>query len=140
MAMENYKDLLEWQKAVELTVEVAALTKKLAKAENLRGEVSRQHVYNRDAEAIALDIATASGRAAMPHEQLRFISAAQGTTFRLETRLLLDVRREYVQQVDAEPALKLCAELGEILNSKIATLSEACPNRNRQSIANSLDS
>lgn len=77
----------------------------------------RQHPFNLDAEHIVFDIATAEGRKALPQEYLRFMLLAQGTTFRLESRLLLDVRRGYIEQSNVAAALKLCGELAELLNT-----------------------
>ena len=123
MTEKNYKDTPEWQKAFELAIAVSELTKKLAKAEGIHVRATAQHIYNRDAESVVFDIATAEGRKESPADYLRFLLIAQGTTFRLETRLLLDVKRDFVQQEDVSTALRLCNELGEMLSSKIEKLS-----------------
>lgn len=131
MNEQNYKDSPEWQKAVELAKEVSELTKKLAKAEGMLGRATAQHIYNRYAESIALDIAEAAGVAAMPGGSLRQLSTAQGATFRLETRLLLDAERNFVARSDVEAALKLCGELGALLADKLNTLAAAREERRR---------
>lgn len=98
--------------------EISRVTKTLAKDEGIRGmRMPRQQSFNLDAERIVFDIATAEGRKSIPQEYLRFMILAQGTTFRLESRLLLDVRRGYIEQSDVAAALKLCGELGELLNT-----------------------
>lgn len=121
--MADYKDSLIWKKAFELAVEVSNVTKKQARAEKMDERVTRQHAYNIAAESIVSDIATAEGRKAMRHEYLRFLSAAQSATFRLESRILLDVERNYQKQEDAATALKLCGELKELLNAEIEPLA-----------------
>lgn len=126
MVEQDYKKSSAWQKAVELVEVIANLTKKLAKAEGMMEQAAARHVYNRDAEAIALDIATAGGRAAFQQEEARrFLSLANGMACRLEARLLLDAKRDYLSQADAEVPLKLCAELTEILTQREAQLSVA---------------
>jgi len=121
--MTDFRNSPLWLKAMELAVEVDRVTKILAKADGTPARATAQHVYNLDAEKIVLDIATAEGRSAIPNENLRFLSSAQGATFRLESRLLLDVKRDNVAQADVEKALKLCTELAALLNSKIEELS-----------------
>ena len=121
--MADLKNSPLWSKAMELAVEVDRVTKILAKTDGTPARATVQHAYNRNAESIVLDIATAEGRSASPNENLRFLSSAQGATFRLESRLLLDVQRNYVAQTDVETALKLCTELAALLNSKIEELS-----------------
>ena len=125
MSEQNYKDSPEWQKAIELAKEVSDLTKKLAKAEGMLERATAQHICNRYAESIALDIAEAAGRAAIPDGSVRYLSAAQGATFRLETRLLLDAERNFVARSDVEAALKLCGELGALLAERLNTLAAA---------------
>lgn len=132
--MADYKDSTAWKKAFELAVEVSNLTKKQARAEHMHENVTIQHLYNRDAESIVLDIAAAEGRAAMRSEYLRFLSIAQSVTFKLESRILLNVERNYLAREDVETTLKLCGELKEILNSKIEPLAteEQTARLNRQ--------
>lgn len=131
MSEQNYKDSPEWQKAVELAKEVSDLTKKLAKAEGMLARATPQHICNRYAESIAMDIAEAAGRAAMPGGSLRYLSIAQGTTFRLETQLLLDVEKNFVTKSDVEAALKLCGELGALLAERLNALAAAREERRR---------
>lgn len=132
--MADYKNSPAWKKAFELAVEVSNLTKKQARAEHMNENATIQHVYNREAESIVLDIATAEGRAAMRSEYLRFLSIAQSVTFRLESKILLDVERNYLAREDVETTLKLCGELKEILNAKIEQLAteERTARLNRQ--------
>lgn len=116
--MTDYKNSPAWLKAMDLAEEISRVTKTLAKTEDVRGmRMPRQHPFNLEAERIVFDIATAEGRKALPQEYLRFMLLAQGTTFRLESRLLLDVRRGYIEQSNVAAALKLCGELGELLNT-----------------------
>lgn len=120
MNEQNYKDSPEWQKAFELVKEISALTQKLAKAEDIPERA--QHVYNRYAESIALNIAEAAGLATIRGGLLRFLSEAAGATFRLETKLLLDAERNYLARSDIDAALKLCAEIGALLTAKLNKL------------------
>lgn len=120
MNEQNYKDSPEWQKAFELVKEVSALTQKLAKSEDIPERA--QHVYNRYAESIALNIAEAAGLATIRGGSVRNLSEAAGATFRLETKLLLDTERNYLPRSDIDAALKLCAEIGALLTDKLNKL------------------
>lgn len=108
---------------MDLAAEITHVTKILAKAENIPANAATHHSFNRDAESIVFDIATAEGCKPVQQEYLRFILAARGATFKLESRLLLNVRRGYVQQADIEAALKLCGELGELLTAAAEPLA-----------------
>ena len=139
--MADIKSSPFWLKAMELAVEVDRVTKNFAKAERMSERAMMQHVYNLEAEKIVLDIATAEGRSSSPNEYLRFLSSAQGATFRLESRFELDLQRNYVAQADVETAAKLCGELKTLLNSKVEELSSERERRferrlNRQVLPN----
>ena len=123
MTEKNYKNPPECQKAFDLAIALSELTLKLAMTDYIPVAATPQLVYNRDPQQIVLDIATGLGRAAVAQDYLRFMTIAQGTAFRLETRLLLDAERNYLERAEVEAALKLCGELGEMLSSKIETLS-----------------
>lgn len=121
MNEQNYKDSPEWQKAFELVKEISALTQKFVKADSMTEQA--QHIYNRCAESIALNIAEAAGFATMSGGLLRNLSEAAGSTFRLETKLLLDAERNYLPRSDIETALKLCGEIGALLTAKLNKLA-----------------
>ena len=115
--MTDYKNSPAWLKAMDLAEEISRVTKTLAKTEGIREMRMARNPFNHDAESIVLDIATAEGCKSIPSSYLRHMLAAQSATFRLESRLLLDVRRGYIEQSNVAAALKLCGELGELLNT-----------------------
>lgn len=109
--------------AMDLATETSRPVRSLAGANEIFPPAIWQNEYNRDAESIVFNIATAEGRVANSSEYLRFMSIARGATFKLESRLLLDVRRKILQQSDAEAALKLCDELAKNLNALVDKLA-----------------
>ena len=86
MTEKNYKNAPEWQKVFDLAIAVSELTKKLAKTDDLPAvATTAQYAYNRDAESVVFDIATAEGRKEISSEYLRYLVIVQGTTFKLAT-------------------------------------------------------
>ena len=120
--MADYKDSPTWLKAMELATEVADVTRILAKADGMPVRETARDDYNRAAQEIPMDIAEAKILENSPRECLQFVKKAQGDVARFETRLLLDVRRGYVQQSHVDKALRLCEELGALILAAIEKL------------------
>ena len=113
--IQNYKDLIVWQKAMDLTTEVYRLTKKLPKDE-LYGLINQMR---RATVSIPSNIAEGNARFSTK-EYLRFLSIARGSKAEVETQLLLCVKLGYLQQSETDNALGLCMEIGKILNTMIS--------------------
>ena len=113
----HYKDLIVWQKAMDLTTEIYRLTKNLPKDE-LYGLTNQ---LRRAAVSIPSNIAEGNARTSTG-DYVRFLSIARGSTAEVETQLLICVRLEYLTQEDIESALKLCDETGRMLTSMIKKL------------------
>ena len=113
----HYKDLIVWQKAMDLTTEIYRLTKKLPKDE-LYGLTNQ---LRRAAVSIPSNIAEGNGRASTG-DYLRFLIIARGSNAEVETQLLLCVRLNYLAQEDIEATLSLNEEIGRMLSSIITKL------------------
>ena len=113
----HYKDLIVWQRAMDLTTEIYRLTKNLPRDE-LYGLTNQ---LRRAAVSIPSNIAEGNGRASTG-DYVRFLIIARGSTAEVETQLLICVRLEYFAQEDIEPALKLCDETGRMLTSMMKKL------------------
>ena len=113
----HYKDLIVWQKAMDLTTEIYRLTKKLPKDELyvLTNQIRRAAI------SIPSNIAEGNGRASTG-DYIRFLSIARGSTSEVETQLLICVRLDYLAQEDIETALSLIDETGKMLNTIITKL------------------
>ena len=81
---QSYKELVVWQKAIDLTVAVYQLTKKFPKDE-LFGLVSQMR---RASVSIASNIAEGEGRKSKK-EFSRFLGISLGSKAELETQLIL---------------------------------------------------
>lgn len=114
----DYKDLLVWQKAMDLVAVTYQLVKLLPKEEQY--DLASQ--MRRAAVSVPSNIAEGQGRKS-DREFLRFLSIARGSRAELETQLLLSVRLGYLSAKQVAPALSLCAEIGKMLFSLAETLS-----------------
>ena len=82
--MHNFKELNIWQKSFELVEEVYSLTKNLPDSEKF-GLISQ---LNRSSVSIPSNIAEGSGRNT-DKEFNRFLNIALGSSYELETQLIL---------------------------------------------------
>lgn len=118
MEINSYRDLLVWQKAMDLVVECYKLADKLPKSEmyGLAGEIRRSAFH------IPAFIADGHGRD-FRTEYLQRLSADHGQLMTLETQWLAVDRLEYLSMIDIEPILRRCSEVGKMLNGLIRSLN-----------------
>lgn len=110
--IKNFKDLIVWQKAMELAEEVYQLVKKLPKEELFA--LSDQ--MRRAAISIPSNISEGQGRNSVK-EYIRFLAIAKGSKAELETQLLLCVKINYLEESEIETAINLINEIGKMLNT-----------------------
>ena len=117
MASRNYKDLLAWQKAMDLVEMVYTLTKQFPSEERygLTSQLRRAVV------SIPSNIAEGQGRYSA-NEFNRFLSIAHGSLREVETQILIAVRLQYLEVTETQPAQQLCEETGRIINGLIKSL------------------
>ena len=84
MIVNNYKDLLIWQKGIKVAKECYLLTKDFPK-EEVYGLTSQ---IRRSAVSISSNIAEGYGRRSTA-EYIRFLNIAQGSINELETQLII---------------------------------------------------
>jgi four helix bundle protein len=110
MQIKCYRDLLVWQKAMDLVVECYRFVSTLPKNETY-GLISQ---VQRAAVSVPANIAEGHGRDHLG-DYLRHLSVANGSLMELETHLLLVGRLGYRPAEDAEPLLNQCSEVGKML-------------------------
>lgn len=109
---KDFKDLIVWQKSMELVAEVYRLVKKLPKEELYA--LSDQ--IRRSAISIPSNIAEGQGRNSMK-EFNQFLAIAKGSKAELETQLLLCVQINYLDKAEIDTASTLIQEIGKMLNA-----------------------
>jgi four helix bundle protein len=111
MAIRSYRDLLVWQKAMDLVVVCYQLTEKLPPSENF-GLSSRIKNF---ASNVPSYIADGEGRKTNS-EYFSRLSLAHGSLMSLETQLLIVDRLKFLSIEELEPALSISSEVGKMLN------------------------
>ena len=116
----SYKDLIIWQKGMDLAEIVYQITGTFPKAELY----SLTDQMRRAAVSVVSNIAEGKGRESRL-EFLHFLAIAQGSVTELETQILLSIRLKYLSKDSADKALGLCDEIGRMLYSMRTKLKAA---------------
>jgi|JI10StandDraft_1071094.scaffolds.fasta_scaffold747562_1 four helix bundle protein len=104
--MHNFKELKIWQKALELSVDVYKVTSLFPKEDKF-GLISQ---IKRSAVSIPSNIAEGAGRNSVK-EFLYFLSVANGSSYELQTQLLISNKLNFLKDDVLESML---SELDEI--------------------------
>ncbi len=116
MKTNSYKDLIVWQKSIDLVQEIYKTT----------GKLPREEIYGlsiqmrRAAVSIPSNIAEGSKRKDLP-EYLQFLRIADGSAAELETQVII-LKRLYLN-LDCIKIGKLLGEIQKMLNSLISKLA-----------------
>ena len=110
----DYRDLLLWQKAMELATEAHRVTLKLPRQETY-GMAAQ---IRRAAVSIPSNIAEGAGRRTT-RDFLGFLHIARGSLSELETQLFLAQSIGYLHEADWSAARAATIEVGRLLNAVI---------------------
>lgn len=124
-AIKSYKDLIIWQKSIDLAVEVYQLSSKFPK-EEVYGLTSQ---IRRAATSISLNIAEGYGRNTTKN-YINSLYIAQGSLQELESALLLSTRLNFITEQECEKANSLILEELKMFNSLIHQLENKINNIN----------
>lgn len=114
---QDFQDLTVWQRAMELSETIYCLTKSFPKDE-LYGLTSQ---LRRAGVSIASNIAEGRGRGT-DGEFRQFLNIAQGSTYEVQTQLLLAERLRIGDAISMQKAKALCVETSKMLGAFIQTL------------------
>ena len=112
MKSTDYKQLIVWQKAMDLTTEIYSLVKFLPKEETygLSDQMRRAVV------SIPSNIAEGQGRIS-DKEYVNFLSIARGSLWELSTQIEICERLKYINQNQTSKSINLITEISKMLNS-----------------------
>ena len=113
----SYRDLLVWQKGIQLTVVIYQFTKAFPK-EEIYGLTSQMR---RCAVSIPSNIAEGAGRLNTP-EYKQFLGIARGSSFELQTQLIIAKELGFGDSAQSTQADTLCNEIGKMLFGAISAL------------------
>lgn len=115
--MSSYKELLVWQKSIQLVTDIYKLTKTFPNEENY-GLVSQ---IQRAAVSIPSNIAEGNDRNSKK-EFVHFLYIARGSLAELETQIIIAERLEYINQNQSTEILNNCHEIGKMINGLLIKL------------------
>lgn len=114
---QAFQEMTVWQRAMELTVSVYGLTKTFPK-EEIYGLTSQ---LRRASVSIASNIAEGRGRGT-DGEFRQFLNIAQGSTYEVQTQLLLARQLKIGDETMLRKAEALCVETSKMLGAFIRSL------------------
>ncbi|HEX8598190.1 MAG TPA: four helix bundle protein [Chloroflexia bacterium] len=118
--VRNYRDLIAWQKAMDLVEHIYVATRNWPKAElyGLTNQVQRAVV------SVPSNIAEGQGRTSTK-EFLHHLSIARGSLFEVETQVLIAQRLGYLTKTDADTLLSDTGEVSRLLSGLMKALSKS---------------
>ena len=110
--IKSYKELIVWQKAMDLVAEIYRLTRLLPKEELYA--LSDQ--MKREAVSIPSNIAEGHTRNSTK-EFIQFLSIARGSNAELQTQLSICTMLQYLNNEQVSKAIALSEEVGKMISS-----------------------
>jgi four helix bundle protein len=118
-SVKSYRDLVAWQKSVELALGIYRATQSFPKQETygLTSQLRRA--------AVSVPSNIAEGHARLSTGEFRqFLGHARGSLVEIETQLLISRRLGYMNESDAEKLADRTTEIGKILHGLLRSLSK----------------
>ena len=115
----SFRDLIVWQKGIQLTLSVYQLSKAFPR-EEIYGLTSQ---LRRAAVSIPSNIAEGSGRLNTA-EYRQFLGVARASNFELQTQLIIARELGFSDPAQIAQAKGLSNEIGKMLFATIATLTD----------------
>jgi len=117
--LKSYRDLLVWQKAIELVVRIYRFSAQFPSDEiyGLTAQLRRASV------SVPSNIAEGYGRGSR-REYIHFLLIAQGSIKELETQVILAEKLDYSTAVATAEVLERSEEVGKMLGGLIRALKQ----------------
>ena len=120
--VKDYRDLIVWQKAMDLVETVYRTTAAFPK-EELYGLTSQ---LRRAAVSIPSNIAEGNGRNTT-RDYLHFLSTAYGSVKEMETQVLIAERLEYIDSTHCSKLVKNTNEIARLISGLVNSLGKRIP-------------
>jgi four helix bundle protein len=118
MSISSYRDLVAWQKAVDLVVEVYKATKGYPQEERFGLALQMR----RAVVSIPSNLAEGQGRSTRK-DYVHFLHIARGSIQELETQIIVSEKLEFLSKETRDALLALIGEVGRLVNGLIRSLS-----------------
>lgn len=119
VSIKSHRDLIVWQKAMDLTVFIYHLTKNFPKEETY-GLISQ---VRRACASIPANITEGQGRRSSREFQ-QFLANARGSLLELDTHLELSFRVGYINKSQHDSLREKINEVGRMLNGLMRSLNK----------------
>jgi four helix bundle protein len=122
MPIKDYRELIVWQKAMDLVETIYRAT----------GMFPREEIYGltsqirRAAVSIPSNIAEGNGRNTT-RDYVHFLGIAYGSVKEVETQALIAERLRYITSSDSEELVKTTTEIARLLSGLINSLNRKTP-------------
>jgi four helix bundle protein len=110
MAVTTYRDLIAWQKAMDLVADIYRVTQKFPREE----QYGLTNQLRRAAVSIPSNIAEGQGRGT-PGDLLRGLAISNGSRQEAETQILIADRLGFIDTSDRDAVIANIDELGRIM-------------------------
>lgn len=117
MGVQSYKDLIAWQKAMDLVVVIYQATTSFPADERFGLTIQTR----RAAVSVPSNIAEGQGRGP-GQDFVRFLSIARGSLQEVDTQLVLAVRLGFLKQSAYDPLSNLLVEVAKLINGLIRSI------------------
>ena len=123
MSVRSYKDLIVWQKSIDLIDDVYRLCRAFPKSETygLSSQIQRAAV------SVAANIAEGSGRDSTK-DFIHHLAFSLGSLAEVETYLVVSLRLEYAIKASVLSLESKCDEIGKMIRSLQKTLRKRLEN------------
>lgn len=116
--VQSYRDLIAWQKSLELVLEIYRCTEIFPRTETY-GLVSQ---LRRAAISVPSNIAEGHERISTG-EFRQFLGRALGSLMEIETQIIVAERLEYLDKEKSAQLLERTSEVGKVLNGLLRSLA-----------------
>ncbi|MFN7185380.1 MAG: four helix bundle protein [Alphaproteobacteria bacterium] len=120
MVIQNYRDLVVWQKAMELANMVLGISEKMPS--------SQRYVLCAQMERSAISVPANIAEGRSRHSENDFIyhlNVARGSLAELETLLMIAQQRKYIEVATLEKAMDLAQEITKMLHKLKSSIRES---------------
>ena len=117
MEIKSYRDLMIWQRSMNLVEWIYKVTENFPSKEQF-GLISQMR---RAAVSVPSNIAEGYGRQSTGHYS-QFLSIARGSLYELETQIEICSRLKYIQKPETEKLNSEIIEIGKMISSIISKL------------------
>ncbi len=115
----HFRDLLVWQKAMELAKRIYSVTDAFPKSEMF----GLQSQMRRAAVSVPSNIAEGHGRLNDGHFR-QFLATARGSLFELQTQMEIAGSRKLIEQKDVNDLMDTSEEIARMMNGLLHSLDE----------------